>query len=796
MRAALGGLVLAMAACRSAPPPPEPVSPEASALLARAARADRDGHPAVALEAAGRALELAPGWVAPRRLLDDWLREDLLGPRALAAHLQALETDPADAGSAYLAGRLEGPEGAARFRRAVRSDPGLAWGHHGRAWAASRKRRWSEAVAAQERAFAQARDSWERSYFASALARIHRAAGDAEAAEKVLRTRLAADEVYPVDADRLEYELCGLLLSRSEDRAARTAGFHRSREWLRSGRGTPAQARELSWQALAAEVTDSTRARELDLEAALQERGDRELLASFLEAVGPAELADALRPSVGPRPTSAERARRSAFESGDVAAWVEAWLAELPEQVLTDGVPADARLRAVVLRARALRRSDGAPDFEPLARACLAAGWFEEVLLLSRRMAASDLDTALELRRPATAALALVAHVRELLRAASSPEGRGGADAAELKGLEEVLAAAQPWVARLEELWPAAEARAWHLADSPWLSYGPAGRILHPGPHYNGVDEAEGRGEAGAPVPGWASVWAALGRFGLFGESPARPGPEGVTLQVLLVEDRAGDHLGAPWEGTVAWCEGRDMGAALSVGAGGHVAGAALHQGYWIDVEVIRREHARWVAFRDAWLGERSDAERAGRALEVAAAPLEGADGPADWVAPLGESERLRLAILSDRGAAPALDELLANTAAHEEGHLCDRARFLPISQHLPRVVAFLFRAGFSPTRVLAQLEYRAQLVALAEAVDPRLVLVDTLAMAESDDLGPHADAYRRLVRDFLAELERRAAEFPQLDLERYLMHQLSRLDAEGVRRVALALAGREGLVR
>jgi len=780
------------------------VAPEASLALARASLAARDGSREQSLAAAEEALELAPRWVAPQRFLDDGLRADLLGPQALAEHFAALRESGTDAAASYLAGRLEGREGAARFRRAVLSDPSLAWGYHGLAWAAGAKGRWQAAVAAEEVAVRQARDSWERSYFTSALARYCRAAGDSEAAEKVLRARLEADDLHPGDADRLEHELCLVLLARQEERAVRTVGYHRACRWLRSGRGGRTEARELLWTALAAEVTESTRARELELEDALQERGDQVLLAEFLDGVGASGLARALRASAAADPATSDgagarlpseaRRRTAAFESGDVAAWVEAWLAELPGQVLRDGVPADERLAAVVSRARELGNNGAAPDFEPLARACLEAGWFEEVLLLTRRMAAHDVEAALALRRPAAGALALMAHVSELLRAASSDDRRGGEEAGELKGLDEVLAAARPWTERLASVWPRAAELHWNLADSPVLGYGPAGRILHPGPHFNRVDEQEGRGERGAPVPGWAAVWSALGRFGLFGESPARPGPEGVTLRVLHIEDRAGEHLGAPWEGTVAWCDGRDMGAALSVGGGGHVAGAALHQGYWIDVDVVRGSHRRWSEFHAEWLGAGVDRERADRALGVAAVPLAAGDGPADWVAPLGESDRIRLAIGRDRGAAPALDELLANTAAHEEGHLCDRARFLPISRNLPRLIAFLFRAGFSPSGVMARLEYRAQLVALCEAADPRLVLVDTLAMVESEAAGPHATAYRRLVRNLLKALERRAADFPDIDLGGYLMHQLSRLEGEQLRGLALALAEREGL--
>jgi hypothetical protein len=146
------------------------------------------------------------------------------------------------------------------------------------------------------------------------------------------------------------------------------------------------------------------------------------------------------------------------------------------------------------------------------------------------------------------------------------------------------------------------------------------------------------------------------------------------------------------------------------------------------------------------------------------------------------------------------LDELLEVTATHEEGHLCDRTRFLPLARHWPRALALLAKVGFRPAAVAQRLEYRAQLTALCSTSDPRLALVAVLRAAEAggSDLTPHAAAYRELLSDLLAtldrELERRPRQWPQVDPDHVLAHQLHLLGPEDVRRLATLLARREGL--
>jgi hypothetical protein len=168
----------------------------------------------------------------------------------------------------------------------------------------------------------------------------------------------------------------------------------------------------------------------------------------------------------------------------------------------------------------------------------------------------------------------------------------------------------------------------------------------------------------------------------------------------------------------------------------------------------------------------------------------------------------VRLAVLADRAKEArerrsglvTLDDLVTVTSMHEEGHLCDRTRFFPLEQHVMRALGFLFKCGFSASAVAERLEYRAQLVALCEAPEPRIPLSDILRAAERVDDGvtPHARAYRRLLADFLDELDREMDAEPEawtaIDSNRVLVQELHRLAPEQIRIIARKLARVEGL--
>jgi len=384
-----------------------------------------------------------------------------------------------------------------------------------------------------------------------------------------------------------------------------------------------------------------------------------------------------------------------------------------------------------------------------------------------------------------------------------------------VRDLHGMLNAMAPAVARSQSLLGGEtdqERVARALARSPMLEYASVGAIVHPGPWFSEEDEERDLGIAGEPVPGLAALLAGLGRFGVFGQMSGGGGPDGTILQRVLAEEASGKHLGVPWSGTVVWCEGADL-KSRAGRMGADISGAALHEGYWVDIDAVRREHLPWLLVQRDFL-DGGDEGRVARALESRGLAL---TEPAEdrearrrerRAAPtlLGEADRLRLAVLHDRrlqgvqGDLVTLDEMLQVTAIHEEGHLCDRTRFLPLSENLFKALRFLVSAGFSPAEVAKKLEYRAQLVALCEAWDPRVPMVAVLRSAEGADTGPtpHAAAYRDLLGDLLRTLDRevyyRPDEWSEIDGGHVLAHQLHWLPPEKLRRLARILARQRGL--
>lgn len=854
--------------CHSVPPPADPVPTEASAALGEAQVLLRSAGPAqpdaevLAREAAERAARLAPDWVAPRRMLDDLDRTELLSVETLRRHLIERSATPDDAGLHYLVGRLRGRAGGDDFRRALELDPGLAWAHHGVAWDASARGRFDQAVARERSALARARDTWERSYFTSALARFLVARGQPDAARALLQERLTQAEVRP--ADRITLSVQAVLIGFDMlDRAVRYSSYARGLELLRDEELADAEVDRLVRRMR--QVGSKDDPDELELQAALSSLGgsarDRWRAEILLDrsptplALGLLERSFEERSLSGP---SGPLLRAARFAAAQFEPAVEGWLADLPTVVLDeDGLPRDARLREVVLRTRRLALDakqgggdvDGTPTpFGPperlaeLGEALNDAGWFRESRSVAGWLAVHDLDRALAIETRALAGQELIESLRRLIydldlgpkrdvASASrrpTPEGSSGAANAaraddavrvvrRIDDLDDLLAAMAPLFSRANQSLGGetdVERVRTMLSHSPRMAYGPVGALIHPGPRFSATDQAQGRGTDGASVPGLAKEMDRLARFALVGQVLGGGGPDAAVLTRLSAVERTGTHLGVPWGGTVVWCEGADvLGRASRAGA--RISGAALHEGYWVDIDAVREDLRLWEALRRSFDSGDVDRDRARvervlatRGLTVSGSAKSRRQQRRSTTALLDESQRVRLAILEDR-AEPGeflghvdLDELVHVTAVHEEGHLTDRSRFLPLGKNLGGAFNFLVQAGFSPRGIVEQLEYRAQLVALCAARDPRIPLAQILDAAEpgGGSATAHGAAYRELFVDWLATLERLydrdAGRFPELDAEHTLAHQLHHLDPERVREVSRALAKARGMAR
>ncbi len=791
------------------------------------------------------AASLAPEWVAPRRLLDDLLREELLGLEALAAHHEVLDATRSNAQALYLAGRLEGRQGSHRFARAVLADPELSWGYHGLAWEAMGQGRFKQALRHGRQALARARDPWERGFFRGAVARYQAAGGNAEAGIESLLEALADRDLAPDQSIELRVQLAGAELQLT-DRSERMRGFRRALELIRRERLTPDELEALVERVRRFAIASGVSL--LELQAALAESRsairDR-LRGELLLEEAPTPLALGLLESsmreTGELESGGAILRIARFAAGQFSEATDAWRKGLPQVAVDEmGMPKSEQLADVVRAAKALE-TDGlvvaeiAALLTRLGDATIECGWFREARSVAMELAAYDLDAALALEARSLAGLELIQGLRRVvyrvdedrtgesgtLSSRSSvdlgpseiPEG-SEADTLEISNLDALLHATGPMFARAHERL-GGDANAINvgrdLVESPRFDYGLIGALIHPGPEFSAADDEAGRGTEGRKVSGLAAEMSKIGRFALFGQVVGSR-PDGSVLKTLLVEPRSGEHLGIPWRGTIAWCEGTDVLARASR-LGASLSGAALHEGYWVDIEVVRRDLASWNRLRERFsrpgMSGRIDAVLATRGVALERSP----QGEARYRrlrrstrALLGESDRVRLAVMRDRAGSGgvlgsvSLDDLVHVVATHEEGHLCDRERYLPLTDNLGSAVKLLLAGGFSPHGVQRRLEYRAQLVALCEVADPRLALSDVLRGAEGGgSTTPHASAYANLLEDLLLYLDRsyelEPQTWPELDPGFTFAHQLHWLDSEQVRRLALMLANKRDLV-
>ncbi|MCP5020434.1 MAG: hypothetical protein GY930_01550, partial [bacterium] len=787
------------------------------------------------------AIELAPEWEVPRRRRDDLLRQSLLGPRALRSHWAAMEQGEDVAMHAYLSGRLNTEHSAQRFLQATRSQPRNPWGLHGLAFVAAGKGRHGRAVELQTEALWLAREAEERRLFTLALSNYQRAAGDAEQASRTLAELWRGLDPGFV-RDGVELQLIFAEVAMDEDAATARAKV-RANRLVRQGNLARSE-----WNALFelglldAEVMRAW----LVLRHGQGDLGDwaRDLALRLFEVLDPEALgARRLR---APYAISIRQRTVAMIERGQVLSAWNLWRGSLPN-FLGDLFSFRMDLEAVGKAARDYHKDPDNPETSAyLARALLRVGWFEEAQAFVRSLPpAMDLDLAMEVDSQATLARESIRGLAKLMRRVDRGRAHSGPsdplveeqrDRAKVDSLDDLLRAVG------QVLWQAGpaffgetsrEEMEERLVASPRLRFGSFAQVVHPGPVLSSWDAGRDLGATGEPVPGLAQELGRLGRVGIFGSAIGVGAPDATVLRLVYSEGKSGEHLGVPFHGTVLWCDGTDVGA-RNVRMGASVAGAALHEGYFIDLHEVRVANEAWerLATRFQAGGSEARLTHLRGILSDPGLPTHAPDlialqtGPVDPLNPeplavdpwletgvlLGQANRNRLAWMGEnaqeRGgkpgslAPPSFEDAVLLTAIHEEGHLCERTRFLPLSTHWPAALGFLADQNFSPLRVQQRFEYRAQLTALCAVRDPRLALVEILDLAEGSTSGlPHGPAYAELLKDLVAELGAGLkANAPwlrglKMDPDHRLVFQLHRLPKEALLATALRVAAKEGLV-
>lgn len=832
---------------------PQPVAEvsdaaQASLSLARAALrvAESEVEPGkqreVARQALLRAAELAPDWIAPQRMFDELERGELRGSQRYAQRLQDVLEGSATASELYLLGRLEGLAGLARFESARALQPGLAWVHHAYSVDEQFRRRLDRATDHARDALSLARTSYARALFGRRLVLLLDRTDREQEASALLDQLLEDPQLGDVERIELRVEQCRRDVVRF-DREINERGLQRLLDLLREERLTQSELLALFDGSFLVSGR-STASRVHLIREALLDGPNRSWLDDDPEAWFSAswsyDIGEKFSEPVRP---SGRELRLDGFRAGQPAQAVLDWYERLPELTI-DGERRrwlDPGLDHLVDLARAQRESardaELSLDFESgltWIDLCLERGWIDEGSALIEFLIADSsdglegtglTDELLTRKRRASAGQALLAEVDRLVGSlageskswAATPLTRE-ADSGQWTSLDEPdsLEEVLDRLARLVELygedlgWDAvADAEA--VRASPLLGFGPFGRLTVPGERFHERDALLGVGKAGGSVPGLSEVLGRLGRMGLFGDAVGRA-PDGTVLQLLHSGPFSGEHLGVPFSGTLLICEGADADGARSRGAG-DVAGAALHEGYWIDIEPERRRLESWerlIAERFETLGldgVRRLCEQSSLRIPI---ELQGRPGERARLLPvLGAGARLRLDLLAERRVERGpeaeligLAELVEVTSVHEEGHLLDRTRFLPLGRNLGLAWGLLARSGMSALGFERRLEFRAQAVALACSPEPRLPLAQLLDSAEVDSRQPtvHAAAYTQLLAEFLRHLDRslesRPDFAPDVDRESYLVHQLHRLSPAEIREVAEDVASSFGIDR
>jgi len=242
--------------------------------------------------------------------------------------------------------------------------------------------------------------------------------------------------------------------------------------------------------------------------------------------------------------------------------------------------------------------------------------------------------------------------------------------------------------------------------------------------------------------------------------------PEALLAEVVRREPASAVTLrGITVEREVIWTGRRHLSGYPEWAGTGDLAGVALERAILVDLHAV----ARW----EGQIRRRLRRLEPGRNALLAAPALE--DEPVTAVDdPAGVAERLYLAATID---------VAEEVRVHEDGHLVDAARHLPVERHALRNLGLALRRGFSASEILAFLERNAQLTAIAEGPSPRAALATCCALLGGG--GAHAHGYREIVQFFVNAIAARPALYPEIDTSRVIVQQLHRLPDGKIRALA-----------
>lgn len=165
---------------------------------------------------------------------------------------------------------------------------------------------------------------------------------------------------------------------------------------------------------------------------------------------------------------------------------------------------------------------------------------------------------------------------------------------------------------------------------------------------------------------------------------------------------------------------------------------------------------------------------------------------------PLDVKRRLYFLYCEEAGArAGDIETFLEMVRTHEEGHVLDAERYLPITTNLWRGLSLFLSNSLSPLSVEGHLEGNAELTALAEGPNPRLSLSQLVGFLPSPMAAPpHSVGYYEVVKRICREVYDRADDYPQIDRSRNILQQLHRLSLSELRALGRELAAERAMTK
>lgn len=268
------------------------------------------------------------------------------------------------------------------------------------------------------------------------------------------------------------------------------------------------------------------------------------------------------------------------------------------------------------------------------------------------------------------------------------------------------------------------------------------------------------------------------GRFILYGQRADAPVEAIVLSLASMTDDQPIRTGGRTYTHDVATGYDRAIRGQITAQGGG-LGGACLADGIWLDADAARQSEfeTRTLLTWDPGL-----ARMVARSGALTADTL---DGPTALTDPGCTAGRLIARYIARVGDAPWGS--FGTLRAHEFGHVRDIRRHLPMWPKMPNTVGLVMRHGFSLDSVQMELEYRAQLVACAEAPDPDLALAEMLLVQPVEQLAPevHDGGYRDALGALVRHIQANPRRYPQIDLRRRILTQLDRLSNEQIRAAA-----------